>query len=235
MATKKAIALFFTTQNKTFEIDCTDSFDRQFSAQITQYPTEKGNPVADHRDRNPKTLTLTGQMSDVHYERFPYDPTTPAPYDIEATGVHTEFEAALLAADENNELITVNAGRRGTFTDMLIQNLDLPATPGTGAAVFFSLSLIKLSVVETKVRDLHAEKQEREWLDLKRDQANQELFDQAGGYEMPDPITGAKVVKSPELLQRWQPTQNRGLSSPSAAGSVLSDQVLSIGAPGKFR
>lgn len=235
MATKKAISLFFTTQNKTFEIDCTDSFDRNFTANITQYPTEKGNPVSDHRDKNPKTLSISGQMSDVHYERFPYDPTLPTPYNLEATGVHTEFEAALLAADENNELITVNAGRRGTFTDMLIQNLDLPAMPDKGAAVFFSMTLIKLSVVETKVRDLHAEKQEREWLDLKRSQEADELFSGVTGYEIPDPITGAKTVSKPELIQRWQPSTNRGLASPSAAGSVLSDQTLAIGIPTVFK
>jgi hypothetical protein len=214
MPQPRAVTLVFANTGARHPIDCTDSFDPQYSADITRYPTESGNPVTDHRDIQPKALNLSGLMSDVHPYRSgdpeALDPAAPVAYDLNGTGFHTSLRDALLAAHENSELITVEAGRRGTWADMLIASLSLPEPPENGAAVAFSVSLIHLSIAETKTQNLVAASNAAV--------LQQQLVARTGDAEdmasLAKSAIGGKVVKSPLEVQRHSPMINHGLTIP---------------------
>lgn len=236
MAQNRAIALYFQDTKQTFEIDCTDNLNVNRSADVTQYPVEKGSRTSDHRDRKPLAVSVTGQMSDVHYLRasedpFAIDPFAPIAYDPEATGQHSKLAAALEAADLNNELITVMAGKRGTFADLLLVNFDVPADASQGSAYFFSLSFTHFDISETKVENLAFERSRQQELAFRKAQAEDDkralaLFGKGGGGAGLG--VGVKIVAKPEDFQRWSPSAGRGLTPAQPAGSALMSQMADV-------
>lgn len=218
MPQKRAVTLLFQTRGIRIEIDCTLSLEPQYNAEVTRYPTEKGNPVTDHRDIQPDMLVLSGVMSDVHPYRSNnpegFDPFGPVPYNPNDTGFHTNFRDVLIEAHRTSELITVEAGKRGTWTDMLLLPFSLPSTPENGASVFFSLSLIELVITETDVKKLTEDKP----LVPANTAANQALIAADGGGNQPTiNVAGAQVTATPDTAMRHSPLQKQGLVTPQAA------------------
>lgn len=237
MAPKRAVTLLFQSTKKTFELDCTESLNIQRTAEVTRFPMEGGGNVSDHRDRQPLTIQLAGQMSDVHPFRTnpEADPFLPVAYDPEATGAHTQLEQALIAADKNNELITIQAGRRGTYADLLLQDFPTIHETSQGSAFFFSLAFVQLEIAETKTTDLVTDARSRK-KDLTFRIAQTEGDKKALATFKDKAIGGGlKEVKTATEFQRWSPPQGRGQVTPQAIGGPLSDcldNVINIpGAP----
>lgn len=224
MPQKRAVSVYFSEQDLRFEIDCVESWEPVYAASVTRYPVEKGADKSDHRDKQPVALSFSGLMSNVHPWRPAeaegvLQPYAPVPFDIERPGLYSDFEAALLAADANDELLTIEAGRRGEWDAMLIENLSTPGTVGQGGAFFFSVSLVKFDITETATQSLDAPKPEV-----------------TTATPTDPPIPGAQVVDSAESVQRWSPGADAGLVIPGSPEEWLTSftDIIAKGPNGTY-
>lgn len=190
-----AVTFVFPQTGDSFEIDCTRSITNNRSANITDYPVQEGVRLADHRDRNPLIISISGVVSNAHPGRVE------GAFDNDAPGYHSDFMSRMEEADENNERVTVDLGKRGIHPDMLIESETLTWGPKDGFSIPFDVTFKHVSVA----------KAEKTKLVTKEDKAQQQA-------------TG-KVVKDSATKRRWQPARTAGVSGNARAGVSLTAQT----------
>ncbi len=129
--------------------------DEKLSNKVTQYPVENGSPASDHVVIDPVTLTITGFV-------------TNAP--VHAHSGTIDGQARVILADHNQlngtdinfaelaltylrrirlarEAVSVST-KRGTWDNMLVQDVSRSKTKDTGDALVFTITLIEFRQVE---------------------------------------------------------------------------------------
>jgi hypothetical protein len=190
-----AVTLVFPENGDQFEIDCTRSINNNRTANITDYPVQEGVRLSDHRDRNPLIISISGLVSNAHPGRVEGE------FDNDATGYHSDFMSRIEEADENNERVTVDLGKRGVYPDMMIESESIVWGPKDGFSIPFEMTFKEVPIA----------KAEKVKLITKEDRAQMQA-------------TGT-VVKDSETKRRWQPGRTAGASSTTEASSSLATQT----------
>jgi|SRR3989344_6609461 len=145
---KNAVILQFEDGTE-MAFDCVQGISVSRGGTVTENPMEEGARIADGRERNPVMITISdGMVSDVHHDRVS------GPYDPEATGYHTDFMSKLEEADEKNQIIIADLGKRGIYTNLLIESLNIDWTTETGFSIPVTMTLKEIAIATTKKKSL---------------------------------------------------------------------------------
>ena len=140
-------------------LDVRESSSYDFSSQVSENPIEAGSSVTDHVIKNPPGISLRGIVGE---EQVGTINTTPELQgDIAGqvgpgTRCLKAFQA-LHSAWDNVSLLTV-VTELGIFEDMVISSLSFPRSLQEGGnAIWFDLTLVKITIVETLTASLPPE------------------------------------------------------------------------------
>lgn len=143
--------LFDGTQDTITEIplDARVSSTYRFASEITEYPVESGATVTDHVHQRPTEITIEGMVSDSPVNELPTylglrgdNETRPA-----ALRSQSAFDTLFLV--QKNAIPLTVVTEYMTFDDMIIESLEIPKSPDRGEAIWFSLTLKKITTVDT--------------------------------------------------------------------------------------
>lgn len=215
---RAAVVIEFPDTGESFDIDCTFSIDHSRSATVTSFPTGRGSTISDHRDRNPVMLTVSGMMSDVHPSRGP-NPISLA-LGIGNNTLHRDFRDRMIEADENDEEITIDLGERGRFGrtadyTYLIESLSLPNEPENGKAVYFSVTIKQVKLVQARIENLVAPRIARLRLEAETEAIKNKTL-------------GATKVSGLTEVQRFSQTTRHGLAGASSASSSVASAATAV-------
>ena len=166
-------------------LDVRPSETHHFSTRITEYPVEEGAKITDHVHIDPYTLDLEGFVSNT--------PVTSIPASLPYLkgDMRVGRQAGERAKNAYDVLVTVFRARTPltvvtrmqTFEDMVIQKLDIPFSADRGTSLWFSMSLKKITTVETLAAALPPDvvaalKKQRAKTAASQTQAQKDLNDQ---------------------------------------------------------
>lgn len=123
-------------------LDASLSEAHNTSNDVTDHPVEKGADITDHVRQKPKTLRLTGLVSNTPLP----DPGKPVEFKPEAAS--TAYQDLMRLADQGETITVVTALR--TYEDMVIESLDVPRDASLGQTLQFTCSLKQIRSVETR-------------------------------------------------------------------------------------
>ena len=141
----------------TVTLDVSLSEAHSSTNEVTDHPVEQGVNIVDHVRPKPDILRLEGMVSNTPLPlptaetqvRTSKGRTFRSRSEINQTAAGTAY-SDLLALKENATLVTVVTGLR-TYTDMVIESLDVPRDARTGQTLRFSCTLkqVRTAVVQT--------------------------------------------------------------------------------------
>lgn len=217
-----ATTLIFPATGEELALHVTDSISIDGTSEITDFEVEEGSNITDHATISPKTISLTGFISDV-----PLDAT--GTYDVAKSGYHTEARERIESAWLNKEILSLDFGpTRGTHENYLIASFPQTWDADTGNGFNVSLSLKQIRVTRPRVRNLTAESIAQQRLIV-----NEAAFIQrtTGSIQGVNAGTSGTLVSTADIQQRFQPIRSMGRQTPVAASGALADLSTSITAP----
>lgn len=136
-----------TAEPLTFDAQTSEDYDD--SAQVTDFPLEDGASITDHRQRKPRTLSITGIISESPFEEQGQD--------LGEADVGGRRGLAALQYFERNEdnLFTWVSSRFGAIPNLALEmyKTEVPKQ----AATRFSIKLKQVRFAETTIVDIPAE------------------------------------------------------------------------------
>jgi hypothetical protein len=138
-------------------IDARISSTYSFRAEVTQFPVESGATVTDHVHTRPDEITLEGMVSDSGLVEFPSLLGLRGDGELQQPGTRrqTAFDAIFRAFTDKTPLTVVTEYL--IFDDMVIESFDVPKSPERGEAIWFNMTLRKISTVKTLTSSLPPE------------------------------------------------------------------------------
>jgi hypothetical protein len=131
-------------------LDAAISQSHSLEADVTDHPVEDGSDITDNHRARPKTIQITGQVSDSPIQTgFPLQ--TAISSTISAIKQDDPVQAAWDTFNkyfENSELITVSTSLR-EYKNMLIVGLQVPRDARTGKILRFTITLKQIRIVTT--------------------------------------------------------------------------------------
>lgn len=127
-------------------LDATITESHGFSAEVTDYPVEKGSNISENRNILPRVLTIDGVISSA--------PTSL----VQISGPNAPLSVpdgfrSLEDLFDSDDLISV-VTKLKTYESMLITSLTVPRSSEQGEAVFFSMELRQIRFVNTQRVDV---------------------------------------------------------------------------------
>jgi hypothetical protein len=131
-------------------LDAAISQSHSLEADVTDHPVEDGSDITDNHRARPKTIQITGQVSDSPIQTgFPLQ--TAISSTVSAIKQDDPVQAAWDTFNqyfENSELITVSTSLR-EYKNMLIVGLQVPRDVRTGKILRFTITLKQVRIVTT--------------------------------------------------------------------------------------
>ena len=128
-------------------IDVTLSEEHTLDSEVTSHPVESGSDVTDNIRARPVQIRLECVVSNT--------PLTAPVLDGEGATVADTVYGRLLRIRTDKQPVTV-ATSRGSFDNMLMQSLSLPADSKTGHAIEFTVTFVQVSFVSNELTVLTA-------------------------------------------------------------------------------
>lgn len=224
------VKIEFPLTGEGFTLDIAESMIPTRSADVVSNEIEDGSEITDHRNKKPRTLEITGFVSDVPIYSHPVEK-----YDVEnSIGDHVKIRERLERADEMDEILNIDIGKaRGTYESYLITNLSFPWIPETGNGLQISLSLQQVRIAKPKTRNLTAERAIQQNFSLGADlglagisAADSLLSGATNG------VTGlATLVNSQETMSRMSAGRGLGRLTGVTGGGHASSVAISAATP----
>ncbi|CBX44530.1 hypothetical protein P88_00190 [Erwinia phage phiEt88] len=135
------------------EFDTLDQEEHSWSREVTTNPVENGSPIADHIIRQPKSLTISGMISNA--------PVTGILTQI-SNAVSNGFSgedrvnAAIKQLDllyESEETVTIYT-KNYAYVNMLIKSINIPRRVSDGDAINFTIEAVQARIVSTATTQL---------------------------------------------------------------------------------
>lgn len=113
-----------------YDIDAFVTIDPSMQNRVTPYPVEEGADASDHIVASPKTLMLTGIVSDTPMGDVAL---------VRDDGVvpSSDAYARLVEIHETKRLVTIETDRFPAFKNMALRSLNTPASATSGEALMF--------------------------------------------------------------------------------------------------
>ncbi|QKJ86687.1 hypothetical protein PMPD1_1737 [Paramixta manurensis] len=135
----------------SLEFDSIDSETHDWQRDITQNPVENGIPIADHIIEKPRSLTVTGMISN--------SPITEAEIfssQFNSVNIEERVAKALATLDDlyHAKILVTIYTRYMIYKDMVITSINIPRTPDIGDAIVFTLQATQLRIVSAQSTQL---------------------------------------------------------------------------------
>lgn len=135
-------------------LDCCESEDHVYKADVTENPIENGSPVADHVNLKPVTLKIDGLVSDSPIG-FAIIGTALNVFNSikELFGAQSRSKAAMdslikLWKDRTPFTVITNLKR---YDNMVISSLEFPYNADTGHGIDIRCEMVQVSIVKSKI------------------------------------------------------------------------------------
>lgn len=142
----------FKNEFASIELDVMMEESHQWQNEVTTNPVETGQPISDHIQIVPDTLSITGMVSDSSIsdsvvKRF--SGIDDAPFQ---TRQQTAFDM-LLKMKNDRKLVTVYTKYK-IYKDMAIRSISIPRNNQVGDSIEFSIEFVNVRIVTTGSVDL---------------------------------------------------------------------------------
>lgn len=145
---------FFSLEDSavgSLEFDSIDTEVHDWQRDVTKNPVENGSPVADHIIERPRSITITGMISNAPVEGSSI-------FSSLAGGLNSDepVAAAFTTLDQlykSKSLLTIYT-RYATYVDMVITNINIPRSPDVGDAIVFTIQATQIRIVSTQTTEL---------------------------------------------------------------------------------
>lgn len=134
------------------EFDCIDAETHDWSRDVTSNPVENGSPIADHIIEQPDKLSVTGMISNSPIRSYSDQILGIVNGQINDDRVVKAFDT-LDRLMKSKELVTIYT-RYKTYTDMVLQSVNIPRTVEAGDAIIFTVQAIKVRIVTSQTTSL---------------------------------------------------------------------------------
>jgi len=131
-----------------FLIDVTLNLTHNNSCEVTDFPIEDGSSISDHVINKPRTISLTGIVSDYKYQLFPIsfpfstdDKPSKKVYDIFQEIFQKKF------------LVEIDTGLE-VYNNMIIESMSFPRSAETQEALEFTINLKELVFVNSELTEV---------------------------------------------------------------------------------
>lgn len=143
--------LYDGTQDVITEIplDARVGSSYRFSSEITQYPVESGATITDHVHLRPDEITIEGMVTDTPVNELPTVLGLRGDNQAAPAGARTQGAFDALWTVWRNRLPLTVVTEYLVLDDMIIESLEIPKSPDRGEAIWFTLTLKKITTVET--------------------------------------------------------------------------------------
>ena len=134
-------------------LDAALSFDYGADTETTDHPVERTqdtNEVTDQLDNKPLVFEISGIMSEIPLTGNLLQTVANLFSTDDKSGKQWAFVDNVLEARKNRELVSLDAGPRGFFENLVITSFNPTWTTATGESVQFSMSLKQIEFVETQ-------------------------------------------------------------------------------------
>ncbi|SEQ64626.1 hypothetical protein SAMN05216522_10518 [Rosenbergiella nectarea] len=131
------------------EFNTIDSETHDWKRDVTTNPVENGAPIADHIIDQPDTLSITGMISNAPILGL----VNQVSGLIDGTALNQDYVAqafdVLDALRKSKQLVTIYT-RYKTYTNMVLQSVNIPRTPDGGDAVVFTIQAVNVRIVTSQ-------------------------------------------------------------------------------------
>jgi hypothetical protein len=131
-----------------FVIDCTLELTHNNSCTTTNSPVENGTAITDHVILNPRTITMSGFVSNDKYRLFAFN----FPYQNEDSQTKKAYDI-FNDIYKNKYLVSIDTGLE-VYENMVIESMSFPRSAENINALRFSISLKEVVLVQSETTAL---------------------------------------------------------------------------------
>lgn len=131
------------------EFNTIDSETHDWKRDVTTNPVENGSPISDHIIDQPDTLTITGMISNAPILGLVNEVSGLIDGSLSGQDYVAQAIDMLDALRKSKQLVTIYT-RYKTYTNMVLQSVNIPRTPDNGDAVVFTIQAINIRIVTSQ-------------------------------------------------------------------------------------
>jgi len=131
------------------EFNTIDSETHDWKRDVTTNPVENGSPISDHIIDQPDTLTITGMISNAPILGLVNEVSGLIDGSVSGQDYVAQAIDILDSLRKSKQLVTIYT-RYKTYTNMVLQSVNIPRTPDNGDAVVFTIQAINIRIVTSQ-------------------------------------------------------------------------------------
>jgi len=131
------------------EFNTIDSETHDWKRDVTTNPVENGSPISDHIIDQPDTLTITGMISNAPVLGLVNEVSGLIDGSLSGQDYVAQAIDMLDTLRKSKQLVTIYT-RYKTYTNMVLQSVNIPRTPDNGDAVVLTIQAINIRIVTSQ-------------------------------------------------------------------------------------